>query len=63
MTESQKAFLLYLGALFGFAHFLREFGLGNAEVLIALLVVVALTLRSLRRQVVDVQRRQGRARH
>lgn len=60
MTETQKAFLLYLGALFGFGRFLREFGLGNGEVLIGLLLVVALTLLYLRRRTVNGRTLQGR---
>jgi len=60
MTEMHKAFFIYLGALFGFAHFLREFGLGSIEVLVALLLVVALTLRYMRRRAVEVGTRQGR---
>jgi hypothetical protein len=60
MTEMHKAFFIYLGALFAFAHFLREFGFGSVEVLVALLLVVALTLRYMRRRTVEVRTRQGR---
>jgi hypothetical protein len=57
MSEIHKAFLLYVTALFGFVRFLRDFGLGNGAVLVALLLVVALTLLYLRRRVVEVRTR------
>lgn len=60
MTETHKAFFVYLGALFGFAHFLREFGFGNVEVLVALLLVIALTPRYMRWRGANVRTRQGR---